>query len=33
MKLNLKPITKDTEDLQKLKSTYTFKCLEIKEET
>ena len=33
MKLNLNPITKDTEDLQKLKNIYTFKCLKIKEET
>lgn len=32
MKLNLKPITKDTEDSQKLKNIYTFKCLKIKEE-
>lgn len=33
MKLNLKPITKDTEDSQKLRNIYTFKCLKIKEET
>ena len=33
MKLNLKLITKDTEDSQKLKSIYTFKCVKIKEET
>lgn len=33
MKLNLKLITKDTEDSQKLKSICTFKCVKIKEET